>query len=126
MVICAVGINSQMGKSKVKLQEEPEITPLQLKLEDVVDQISGVGKWAAISTFGGMLIHDIISKCLSDNSLKVNGFYFKVLTGIGRIYQYGLLKRILELLPRCCDNYCRCNSRRSSFGRHHLFGILCW
>ena len=86
MVVCAVGINSQMGKSKVKLQEEPEITPLQLKLEDVVDQISGVGKWAAILTFCGMLIHDVISKFVSGNDLKVSDFRFKVLIGIGRIY----------------------------------------
>lgn len=65
MLVCAVGPNSQQGKSKLKLQEEPEITPLQLKLEDVVDQISKVGKWAAIVTFFGMLLHDIIARAVN-------------------------------------------------------------
>jgi len=60
MVVLAVGVNTQLGQSKLKLQEEPEITPLQLKLEGVVDQISGVGEWCAYLTFGGMTIHLII------------------------------------------------------------------
>lgn len=62
MLVCAVGIYSQMGQSKLKLQEEPEITPLQLKLENVVDQISGVGKWCAYLTFAGMTLHLVIEK----------------------------------------------------------------
>lgn len=62
MLVCAVGIHTQLGISKLKLQEEPEITPLQLKLENVVDQIGGVGKWCAYLTFAGMTIHLIIEK----------------------------------------------------------------
>ena len=62
MVVCAVGSYSQIGMNKLKLQEDPEITPLQLKLESVVDQISDVGKWCAYLTFGGMTIHLLIEK----------------------------------------------------------------
>jgi magnesium-transporting ATPase (P-type) len=62
MLVCAVGIHTQLGISKLKLQEEPEITPLQLKLENVVDQIGGVGKWCAYLTFAGMTAHLLIEK----------------------------------------------------------------
>ena len=62
MLVCTVGVNTQLGKSKLKLQEEPEITPLQLKLESVVDQISDVGKYCAYGTFLGMTIHLVIEK----------------------------------------------------------------
>jgi len=65
MLVCTVGVNTQLGKSKLKLQEEPEITPLQLKLESVVDQISDVGKWCAYLTFGGMTVHLLIEKFLN-------------------------------------------------------------
>ncbi len=65
MVVLAVGENTQLGQSKLKLQEEPEITPLQLKLESVVDQIGGVGQWCAYLTFAGMTCHLIIEKLLA-------------------------------------------------------------
>jgi len=65
MLVLAVGIHTQLGQSKLKLQEEPEITPLQLKLENVVDQISRVGQWCAYLTFGGMTIHLIIEKLIA-------------------------------------------------------------
>src|SRR5687768_9478936 len=54
MVVAALGLYSQSGKSKAKLTEEEEITPLQLKLENVVDQIGTIGKYCALSTLGGM------------------------------------------------------------------------
>jgi len=64
MLVCAVGVNTQQGKSKLMLQEEPEITPLQLKLESLVDSISKIGKWAAFLTFGGMVIHLFAEKLI--------------------------------------------------------------
>jgi len=69
MLVCTVGVNTQLGKSKLKLQEEPEITPLQLKLESVVDQISDVGKWCAYLTFGGMTVHLLIEKLLNGEEI---------------------------------------------------------
>ncbi len=57
MVVTAVGPHSQHGKLKGKLTEELEITPLQLKLENVVDQIGGIGQKVALLTFIGMTLH---------------------------------------------------------------------
>lgn len=57
MLVAAVGIYSQQGKNKMKLTEEAEQTPLQAKLEGVVDQIGNLGKWAAYLTFAGMTLH---------------------------------------------------------------------
>lgn len=62
MVVLAVGPNSRNGKLKQDLQDKEEITPLQLKLEGVVDQIGTIGQWCAILTFAGMTIHLIIEK----------------------------------------------------------------
>lgn len=60
MVVAAVGIYSFGGKNKLKLQEKVEQTPLQAKLEGVVDQIGTVGYYCAIATFIGMTGHLII------------------------------------------------------------------
>ncbi len=65
MVVAAVGIYCQNGKNKLKLQEEDEITPLQIKLENVVDQIGNIGKWCAIATFAGMTIHLLIENLIT-------------------------------------------------------------
>ena len=35
-VVCAVGRNTRMGRIEEKLQEDPEPTPLQIKLEAIV------------------------------------------------------------------------------------------
>jgi Ca2+ transporting ATPase len=65
MLVLAVGVNSRNGKLKQDLQEKEEITPLQLKLEGVVDQIGTIGQWCAIATFGGMTIHLFIEKMVT-------------------------------------------------------------
>jgi P-type Ca2+ transporter type 2B len=49
---------------KLKLVEENEPTPLQLKLETVADQIGRVGLFTAILTVCVMTIHLIIEICL--------------------------------------------------------------
>ena len=56
MIVAAVGENSFMGKSKVKLQEETEPTPLQKKLERVADGIGKLGLWSAVVTFAVLTI----------------------------------------------------------------------
>lgn len=35
-VVCAVGQNTRMGRIQNKIEEEPEPTPLQIKLQDIV------------------------------------------------------------------------------------------
>jgi len=75
ILVCAVGVNTQQGKSKLMLQEEPEITPLQLKLESLVDSISRIGKWAAYLTFGGMVIHLFVEKLVKGVIKRFGGMY---------------------------------------------------
>ena len=73
ILVCAVGVSTQQGKSKLMLQEEPEITPLQLKLESLVDSISKIGKWAAYLTFGGMVVHLFVEKLVKGVMRKNKG-----------------------------------------------------
>lgn len=60
MLVCAVGVLSLLGKSKEKLQEETDPTPLQRKLERVADGIGKLGLWSAILTFGALTFFEII------------------------------------------------------------------
>ena len=64
MIVCAIGKHSQIGKIKMKFTEDIELTPLQLKLEKVVDQIGTLGAWCAGATVVGMVLHLLIEKMI--------------------------------------------------------------
>lgn len=57
LLVCAVGIDTQIGQLKLRLNEESEPTPLQMKLESVADQIGRVGLITAVLTVLAMCIH---------------------------------------------------------------------
>jgi P-type Ca2+ transporter type 2B len=57
MLVCAVGKNSQVGKLKLKLQEESPPTPLQLKLEGLSNVIAKIGITASLITFFALIIN---------------------------------------------------------------------
>lgn len=69
MIVCAVGLNSLMGQSKLKLQEEADPTPLQRKLERVADGIGRLGLWSAVLTFTVLAVFQIWT-CLSTDVKK--------------------------------------------------------
>ena len=63
-MVLAVGLNSQEGQNKAKLQKEADDTPLQEKLAVLADQIGRLGIASASITFAALLIHlilDIVS-----------------------------------------------------------------
>ncbi|EGR33978.1 hypothetical protein IMG5_028960 [Ichthyophthirius multifiliis] len=60
MLVCAVGVNTQLGKLKEKLEEQQPPTPLQQKLETIAEQIGKVGTGVAILTMSALLINLII------------------------------------------------------------------
>ena len=51
MLIGAVGINSSTGQTEELLQEDPEPTPLEVKLEKIADLIGTIGFYVALATF---------------------------------------------------------------------------
>jgi Ca2+ transporting ATPase len=57
MVVCAVGVNSYYGKLKLKIQQDQDDTPLQIKLTDLADAVGNVGMYAAGATFAAMFLH---------------------------------------------------------------------
>jgi P-type Ca2+ transporter type 2B len=59
MVVCAVGVNSYYGKLKLKIQQDQDDTPLQIKLTDLADSVGQVGMYSAAATFAAMFIHYI-------------------------------------------------------------------
>jgi len=67
-LVCAVGPNTTMGRIQEKLEEEPDPTPLQIKLSDIVMKICTVAMYAAIGTCVAMLINLIISKASHGDS----------------------------------------------------------
>lgn len=71
MIVCAVGVNTQNGKLKLKLQEEAPPTPLQVKLESVASDIGKAGVLAAVLTVAALLIHLVIKL----SRLDVNIFF---------------------------------------------------
>jgi len=64
LLVCAVGIDTQIGQLKLKLQEENPPTPLQLKLENVANQIGKIGLYAAILTVVVMILHLLVEICM--------------------------------------------------------------
>lgn len=57
MIVLAVGLNSQEGQNKAKLQKDSDDTPLQEKLAVLADQIGRLGIASATLTFIALLIH---------------------------------------------------------------------
>lgn len=55
-MVIAVGASSQWGKIREKLVQEPENTPLQDKLDDMVELIGWIGTGAAVATFIALMI----------------------------------------------------------------------
>jgi Ca2+ transporting ATPase len=71
MVVAAVGKNSYYGKLKMKIQQDQDETPLQIKLTDLADKVGHVGMFAAAATFLAMFIHYIYD-CFADGSFVEN------------------------------------------------------
>jgi calcium-translocating P-type ATPase len=59
MMVAAVGVHSFLGKIKLRFTEDVELTPLQLKLEKLVNQIGTMGTWCAGITVLGMMGHTV-------------------------------------------------------------------
>ena len=57
LLVCAVGIDTQIGQLKLKLQEENPPTPLQIKLENVANQIGKIGLITSLLTVSVMIVH---------------------------------------------------------------------
>lgn len=57
MIVAAVGINSYYGKLKLKIQQDSDETPLQIKLSSLADQVGFVGMLSAAATFVAMFLH---------------------------------------------------------------------
>jgi len=71
MVVAAVGKNSYYGKLKMKIQQDQDETPLQIKLTDLADKVGQVGMFSAAATFLAMFIHYIYD-CFQDGSFVEN------------------------------------------------------
>lgn len=56
-LVAAVGMNTQYGKLKLRLQEESPLTPLQIKLDSVTQQIGKVGMIVAALTMLVLILH---------------------------------------------------------------------
>ncbi|KXT15145.1 hypothetical protein AC579_7918 [Pseudocercospora musae] len=56
MIVTAVGINSSYGKTMLSLQEDNEVTPLQVKLNGLAEYIAKLGSSAALLLFVVLLI----------------------------------------------------------------------
>ncbi|EGR29017.1 hypothetical protein IMG5_164760 [Ichthyophthirius multifiliis] len=71
MLISAVGVNSQNGKLKLRLQEEDDDvkTPLQEKLDVLADEIGKIGITCATLTFCAMIVNLMISNYLNGYSI---------------------------------------------------------
>lgn len=60
MIVLAVGRNSQKGIISEKLNQEPDLTPLQVKLDHLANQIGQIGITSAALTFIALMIHLVI------------------------------------------------------------------
>ncbi len=69
MVVCAVGPNSQMGKSKQIMGGENEKTALELKLEKLADMIGNLGFLSAVCIGSIIIIKAIVTKLVNHQSL---------------------------------------------------------
>lgn len=62
VLVCAVGKNTRMGRIQDKLEEEPDPTPLQIKLQSIVVTICKVAVIAAAGTCFAMLANMVVMK----------------------------------------------------------------
>ena len=87
MVVAAVGRNSYYGKLKMKIQQDQDETPLQIKLSDLADKVGQVGMFAAAATFLAMFIHYIYD-CFAEGSFVEN---FVAVETIHEIIEYFII-----------------------------------
>lgn len=59
-VVTATGVNSTYGKTMISLQDDPEITPLQAKLNVIADYIAKLGGAAALLLFVVLFIEFLV------------------------------------------------------------------
>lgn len=78
MVVLAVGSNSQYGKLKLKIQQDPDETPLQAKLAILVTQVSLIGIVAAVFIVLMLKIY-YISDCINTGNFSDAYFRFETL-----------------------------------------------
>ena len=74
MLVLAVGRNSQYGKLKLKIQQDPDETPLQAKLAILVTQVSIIGIVAACFIVLMLKVYYIID-CMNTGDFA--GSYFR-------------------------------------------------
>ena len=85
-MVATVGVNTQYGKLKLQLQEESPLTPLQIKLDSVTQQIGKVGMIVAALTMTVLLIHLAYNMafnkhcvfCLESLQVIINAFIFAI------------------------------------------------
>lgn len=87
MVVAAVGRNSYYGKLKMKIQQDQDETPLQIKLSDLADKVGQVGMFAAAATFLAMFIHYIYD-CFAEGSFVEN---FVAVETIHEVIEYFII-----------------------------------
>ena len=87
MVVAAVGRNSYYGKLKMKIQQDQDETPLQIKLSDLADKVGQVGMFAAGATFLAMFIHYIYD-CFAEGSFVEN---FVAVETIHEVIEYFII-----------------------------------
>jgi len=72
MLVCAVGVNSIMGKTMLELTGDDESqTPLQEKLGDLADQIGSIGTIAAGLIGIVLILKDLLQKLIKGESVFV-------------------------------------------------------
>ena len=57
LLVCTVGVMTQLGQMKLKLQEDKSPTPLELKLEKLSNLVGVIAFGAALLTVGVLLIN---------------------------------------------------------------------
>ena len=87
MVVAAVGRNSYYGKLKMKIQQDQDETPLQIKLSDLADKVGQVGMFAAAATFLAMFIHYLYD-CFAEGSFVEN---FVAVETIHEVIEYFII-----------------------------------
>lgn len=60
-IVTATGVNSSYGKTLMALQDDPEITPLQMKLNVIADYIAKLGGAAALLLFLVLFIQFLVN-----------------------------------------------------------------
>lgn len=85
-VVCATGINSQIGKLEQLLNADQDNTPLQDKLEKISTQIGLFGLLVAVLTFLALIIRGVISLGIAHESVftmaSLNGILNAFILGV--------------------------------------------